>query len=288
MRSVKIQFVSLVLALFTFISPLHCYAWNAVGHMVIANIAYERLKPEVRAKVDKLTADLSKEYPTLVQFQQLAPWADALRGQKIDSYTHWHYIDNAISGDGTPLKDLTEDDNVVWALNRILPVISNNSANPFERARFLAFLIHFEADVHQPLHTVSRITSAHPDGDRGGNLYLIPYKSVTNSRQMSNLHSLWDSGVGFFSGEATQQNVSDLTRIITTQYPESYFGDQINNLKPEDWASEGLKLATTVVYNTPERQIPSTAYVETGKQAAEQRTALAGYRLAALLNKLLA
>ena len=41
------------------------------------------------------------------------------------------------------------------------------------------------------------------------------------------------------------------------------------------------------VYTTPENQKPDAAYLEKGKEVAEQEAALAGYRLALLLNQLL-
>ncbi len=280
MRNIPGWCIALIFTVIFF--PVNVYAWNAVGHMLVASIAYERLKPEVRVKVDKMTADLGKEYPYITQFEQVAPWPDMLRSQKIDTYTHWHYVDAAFSTDSTPLKNLSDTDNVVWALKQILPVIANNNANPYEKSRFLAFLVHMEGDIHQPLHTVSRISAAHPDGDQGGNLYLLQTKG-----SRSNLHSLWDGGAGLLDVEASRENIEALKQSITKHYPESSFGNAIYDLKPENWASEGYKLATTVVYSTPENQMPTTNYIETSKQTTEQRIALAGYRLAALLNQLL-
>lgn len=284
MKSILRQFFALVI--FCAILPVNSYAWNAVGHTLVASIAYERLKPSVKAKVDKMTQDLSKEYPNVTQFQQLGPWPDSLRGQHIDVFTHWHYVDIAFSADVTPIKDLSDDDNIVWAIKQITPIVGNASANPYERARFLAFLVHFVGDIHQPLHTVSRISAAHPNGDQGGNLYRIVTTQFAEGSG-NNLHSLWDNGVGLFGSNLSPDIIKSLARTITTQYPESYFGDKVNNLKTEDWSKEGVQVAKTVVYNTPEGKMPSPSYMENGKQTAEQQVALAGYRLAALLNKVL-
>lgn len=276
----RILFIILSLMTYLFIP---CYAWNTVGHMLIAEIAYEKLNPSVKEKVNNLVATLGKEYPYITRFEQMAPWPDTLRYQKIETYSHWHYIDNAFSNDGTPLKNLTDTDNVVWAINLIEPVLANAKANPFERARFLAFLVHFVGDIHQPLHTVSRISKAHPDGDQGGNLFFI--QSPNNSRQ-TNLHSLWDSGLGVFE-LSSPNDLSALVQTITAMYPEKYFGNQINDLDPEDWSKEGSELAMNVVYKTVENRVPNVSYIESGKQLAEQRIALAGYRLARVLNRLL-
>lgn len=280
MRKVKYLFFIAGLAL-----SFHCIAWNALGHRVAANIAYERLQPNVRAKVDKMVIDLSKEYPDVTQFTQIAPWPDTLRAQKIDTFTHWHYINIAFSADATPLQDLIDDDNAVWAISKMEPVIKNSAANAYERARFLAFLVHVVADLHQPLHTVARISARHPEGDHGGNLYFV--HSPTSTTQTVTLHKLWDDGLDIFSSEPSQKNVVSLSKLVTSLYPESYFGAKVNDLSPEDWANEGVKLAETFVYTTPEDQLPSSDYMTKGKEIAEQRVALAGYRLANLLNQLL-
>lgn len=268
------------------LSPISSYAWNAMGHMVIANIAYEQLKPEVRAKVDGLVSNLNKEYPDMSTFLHLAYWPDAIRSQRIETFTHWHYIDLPYSADGTAIKpDVIDTDNAVWAVQRIQVVVKNNYANPYDRARFLSFLTHIVGDLHQPLHTVTLFSKAHPDGDKGGNLYTIQYQG-----KRMNTHTLWDSGVGSFENKNSRatDHAKELALALMQQYPAESFGDKANDLNPEHWAHEGFENAKQYVYSTPENETPSTAYLTTGKRIAEQQAALAGYRLANLLNTLLA
>jgi hypothetical protein len=260
------------------------YAWNELGHLVIANIAYQQLQPAVREKVDSIAADLSKEYPVISNFVRMAPWPDTLRNQKINSYTHWHYIDIPFSTDGTPIKNIIDTDNVLWAINQIIPVVQNQHANTYERARFLAFLIHFVGDVHQPLHAVSRISSTHPYGDQGGNLFLI--KSPYDSNQSIPLHKLWDSSFDNDT-DTSSEHIAELTREIISAYPVDSFGNKATDLVTQDWADENSEIAKTFVYSTEENKIPSENYMATKKQISEQRIALAGYRLANLLNQLL-
>lgn len=262
---------------------LKSYAWNALGHLVVANIAYEQLKPEVQKKVDKMAHDLGMEYSDITDFDHLSPWPDTLRSQRVEVHTHWHYIDLPFSDDGTPLKDITDTDNAVWAIDKLIPVVSNAKANPYERARSLAFLIHIVADIHQPLHTVSRISAAHPEGDKGGNQFLIKAPSIKN--QMT-LHRFWDQGIDIFTINATSENVASIADFIVSHYPREYFGSKVNDLNPNDWAEEGLNLSS-FVYSTPENQVPSAAYMEAGKQSVEKQIALSSYRLANLLNKIL-
>lgn len=272
-------------SLLSVLLPINAYSWNAMGHMVIANIAYQQLKPDVRDKVDKLVGNLHTEYPDMSTFLHLAYWPDAIRSQRIETFTHWHYIDLPYSIDGTKVRDdVIDTDNAVWAVKRIQVIVKNNRANPYDRARFLSFLTHIVGDLHQPLHTTTLFSKSHPDGDKGGNLFKI----MINGSSM-NTHTLWDSGVGAFDQRSrrTTDHAKELAMMIMQTYPASSFGSQLEDLDPSHWASEGSQNAKNYVYNTPENQAPSTSYLTTGKQVAEKQAALAGYRLANLLNTLL-
>jgi len=259
-------------------------AWWDVGHKVVASIAYSRLKPEVKTQVDKLTQELKKEYPELTGFVDIAPWPDELRKQKIETFTHWHYIDNPISMDGTPIKGDIDSDNAVYILSNLKTVLKNPNARTIEKARFLAFLVHIVGDLHQPMHTVSYFSKAHPDGDQGGNLYLVinPIKPP----EKVNMHALWDSGFFVFDPEAGT-SIEEHVKMVTTSYPEKFFGDAVNDLASNNWVKEGIEIAKQNVYSTPENQLPNKDYVTKGKDISAQRLALAGYRLANLLNVLL-
>lgn len=278
MKGILFKFSSL---LFLMVFSGSIFAWNSVGHMVVANIAYQHLKPNVQKKVDGLVGYLHQEYPDMQTFSQMSYWADSLRGQKIETFTHWHYIDIGFSVDGTPVKNITDSDNAVWAINNISQVVKNHDANNFERARFLAFLVHIVADIHQPLHTVARVSAAHPEGDKGGNLFSVKYQN-----QKMTLHHLWDIGVGEF--DVAPSSVTTLAATISNQYPEINFGKKSTDLNPENWAKEGSQTAKESVYNTQEDQPVSTGYIQNGKKVSDQQVALAGYRLAHLLNQLLA
>lgn len=276
----KILARSIPLISLTLLLPLQSSAWNQLGHMIVANIAYQNLTQSARDKVDHLVPYLHAEYPDMGTFPVIATWPDALRGQRIETYTHWHYIDNAISLDGSTLKNMVDTDNAVWALRNIEAVVKNAQSNPYEHVRFLSFMAHIVGDLHQPLHTVTNISRRNPDGDKGGNLTYVQYKG-----ERVNLHKLWDEGLGMFEGEASAQRMEDLTRQITGDYPESSIVNKAADLNYDDWTREGMDNATGYVYNTPEDKAPSEEYFKNGRQIVEQQVALAGYRLAHLLNQ---
>ena len=258
------------------------FAWNAYGHRVVASVAYERLKPNVKLVVDDLIKKIHTEYPEINSLADLAIWPDAIRGQRIDAYTHWHYIDVAFSNDGTAVKNLIDTDNAAWALHSISAVLKNSHANPYERARFLAFFVHIVGDLHQPLHTVSLITASRPDGDKGGNLYYVQYNN-----EKTNVHKLWDEGVGAFEGSGSNNEVNTSVRELTSRYPYGSFNGKEQDVDVEHWLKEGMHNAQTVVYSMPENKVPTPNSLSSAKIVAQEEATLAGYRLAELLNSLI-
>ena len=122
-RLVRLAVLSLAIC---FIFPVTSFAWNALGHMVVADIAYQRLKPEVREKVDKLISFLHNEYPDIGTMLQMAYWPDTIRSQKVETFTHWHYIDQPYIQDGVQPKNLIDSDNIVWAINRVRNVVGQS------------------------------------------------------------------------------------------------------------------------------------------------------------------
>lgn len=277
----KVLVQSLIVIIFSVI-PISSIAWNAMGHMVVAQIAYANLKPNVRKTVDNMVQNFNQEYPDMKTFLNLAYWPDEIRSQHINTYARWHYINSPFSMDGTPLKDTVSTDNAVWAITNIKSAVHNGNGNPFERVRFLAFFAHIVGDLHQPLHTITYISSNHPNGDRGGNQYYIRYDKLH-----IRLHEIWDDGLGLFNKPHTVNNAVIIARSIMRRYPKTYFGNLTYNLEPKDWVLEGISSARKYCYNTPENADATPEYISGAKDIVEQKVALAGYRLAELLNSLL-
>ena len=283
------------------LAPLPAYSWNAVGHRVVAQIAYNEVNPHTRAALDALRLRMGIENTSRVtydNFASIAVWPDELIPQRYTLSSTWHYDDNDFSADGTPIPPNNNPHNIIWAIGALRPVVKNLKANPYVRARSLSYLVHFVGDAHQPLHCVSRVSRAHQDGDRGGNLYRIKYIKP-NGTVIRNLHSLWDGGIslydrlGFPSKKLTAEQIRRLALIISHEYPKYYFYDsQLKDMDPKHWCQKGKLIAQFYAYNTPEyappsnTKPPSDTYIMNNSFIVEQRLALAGYRLARMLDAL--
>src|SRR5262245_23451303 len=91
--------------------------WNAEGHMVVAQIAYNHLNPRVKSQCDALIAvPLPDGDSRSTNFMTAAVWADDFKSQL--GTGNWHYIDLLFSLDGTPTSGVApESFDVVEAIN---------------------------------------------------------------------------------------------------------------------------------------------------------------------------
>src|SRR5262249_25967709 len=132
--------------------------------------------------------------------------------------------------------------------------------------------LHLVGDVHQPLHCLARFSAASPEGDDGGNAVRLS--------SPANLHSFWDGVLG--AGNAPSTAINSISSLPVA--PTS----SANALNVQHWIYEGFEARTTV-YRSPigPRNGPFTltdAYKARAKTLARKRIALAGARLAKILN----
>lgn len=288
--------VAIGLVCLILITPTLSLGWGAGGHMMTAQIAFDRLNPRAKAQARRLLAISIN--PTAVtakskNFINAAHWADDLRPfPEFDSFKELHFIDTPFSEDGTALPTVPPPD-IVTALEENVNILKT-STDDNARAQALRFIIHFVGDVHQPLHCATRVSAAMPNGDRGGNSVNLKIPQPNGTTKSTNLHSYWDGGIGTFPKTGPNFSPPALTEIprpvamIIRLYPAT---DRALNLKnPTDfagWAGESHQLAKDVAYKgITNNGTPSAAYNRRATDVARKRVAWGGYRLAALLNSI--
>jgi hypothetical protein len=272
---------------FSLYLPAPVMAWNAEGHMVVAQIAYNHLKPAAKAKCDALIAvPLTYASSATSNFITAAVWADDFKGSLGSGI--WHYIDIPFSMDSTSTNGVgAASFDVVRAIRQNIATLQDQHATSTTQAVSLRYLLHFLGDIQQPLHCSTCVSAARPAGDAGGNSFSI-------NGTWNNLHSLWDSGGGFLSDSIARPltasgktTLSNKVALIEADYPYAPNSGTIPD--PMDWASEGFGLARTVSYvGITQNTTPSTSYLNTAQATTEQRMALGGHRLADLLDTILA
>ncbi|HJU39273.1 MAG TPA: S1/P1 nuclease [Tahibacter sp.] len=239
------------------------FAWGPLGHRTVAGLAERALTPAARAQVEALLKPDNER--TLVD---VATWADDLRETDPALYrqtSRLHYVNFR---DATCRYDAARDcrggDCVVAAIDRYAAILGDRSQSREKRADALRFVVHFVADVHQPLHASYR-------PDKGGNTVQVRY-----GRDSRNLHSVWDG------------LILNTTRLSWPQYVERLSGGQRADAggTPAQWAEESCDVVRDGDLYPKGNRIDD-AYLERERPVAERRLREAAARLAALLNKTL-
>ncbi|MDT7780799.1 MAG: hypothetical protein QOC99_3311 [Acidobacteriota bacterium] len=305
------RFISRVLIICALLvsTQTSAFAWHDTGHMVVAQVAYLRLTPAAKARVDALLLTPPGKRPFVFLCAgyytpetcektydpvQIAVWMDDFRGDSLnDPYASWHYIDFRPIFDGIPERTNAgaEPENVLsrinWAMNTLRKGTGSNKTD----AETLGFLYHLVGDVHQPLHAATRYTAANPNGDQGGNFFKI---QMPPEAHISNLHAFWDAAGGAFGfvspkrplDQAGKDRMLALAGEVMKEFPAEAVPEW-KNLDPHDWVIESNDLARQVVYkNISEGETPSKAYTDAAQKLSRKRLAIAGYRLAGVLNAL--
>jgi hypothetical protein len=279
---------------------VHALAWHDVGHMVVAQIAYLRLTPAAKRQVDRLLVTAPDKRALIFYCDktydpvQIAVWMDDIKGDSLnDEYANWHYTNHRPFFDGVPERTNIgpEATNVLDRINWSIATLRKGTGRDKTDAEMLGFLFHLVGDVHQPLHTTTRYTTRLPDGDAGGNGFPVTMPAETRIR---NLHSYWDSAAGLFGFDSPRRPLDDAGKARIRALAEQLMAANPAQSMPEWreqnvqlWVEESSRLTREAVYNgIRENETPSRSYTERAQRIASRRIALAGYRLANVLNSL--
>jgi len=305
----------LVLAICLMVSLQNAYGWNAIGHMAVAYVAYQKLTPQQKARVTALLT-LNPNYSKWLSyipagtavadrdtyvFMMASTWPDEIKvrdsGYQSDGDTppstpeatsnvgytdlvmhkYWHYVDLPFSSDGTSPLPAVPSPNAETQIIALRTDLASDEPDAV-KSYDLVWLLHLVGDIHQPLHCTTRITQAKPNGDLGGNL-------VTLSGNPNELHAYWDDLLGMGS----TQNYS--VAVTAAQALAPARAKAAADLKTEDWVNESFALAKSRVYAEPiEAGMgpytigKNSKYERQSIAVAKRRVALAGARLANVLN----
>lgn len=267
------QFPACVLAIvLASLMPWSVIAWGPQGHEVVAALAQTLLTETARNGVQSLigTATLAS----------VANWADQIRTQRDETY-NWHFVDipRSVSTFSEP-RDCFLPNNrhagatidhqncVVDRINLFKQILADPSASQNTRVEALKFVVHFVADVHQPFHAIG-------DASGANGIRVSEFGSTICGQQPCNLHATWDSGLIQHTGMALDAYVQHLEQLILSEHLTA-------SGNPEDWANESHGFAQAAWLGNG-GQIDEQYYQKEIK-VIDERLALAGLRLAAVLN----
>jgi hypothetical protein len=303
-----------LLAIATVSVNVPAYGWNGLGHMTVAYAAYPQLTTQTKNRVSVLLrknpdygkwvtqvpAGTPAKFKRMMVFMIAATWADQIKreagytedgtdkGNRPDGppssqntgysdhlrHRYWHFVDTPFTQDGTALPAIP-DPNAEERIGILRGVLASSEPDLL-KSYDLTWLLHLVGDVHQPLHSATRVSSSQPDGDAGGNLVHICKPGCSRE-----LHAFWDDILGTSSDPNSALTVG---KSLPAPDPT-----RAGKSDAADWVEESFEDAKNAVYVAPigAGAGPFTitaAYTDAARILAKQRVALAGARLAHLLN----
>jgi hypothetical protein len=272
-RKTLLTGLSLVLGL-SVILHNEARSWGSEGHAIVAEIAQRHLKPAAAARVREiLGGNLS--------LASVASWPDDIRLQRPKT-SNWHFVDIPLdSTEYIPARDCRDSpkgDCILEAIERNKARLAAPAANANDRKEALMFIIHFVGDLHQPLHTVKDFV--------GGNLLKVTFfvEPTKKKREKTNLHVVWDTHLikaRFFDWG------SYVTFLVDTWLPGKDL-DQLAKGTPIEWALDAHQIAIENSFNNVEQDEDlGDDYLKAASPFVDQQLALAGIRLARILNDIL-
>jgi hypothetical protein len=304
-----------IVAICLLFSLQNAQGWNSIGHMTVAYVAYQQLTPAQKARAATLLAlnpnykkwlgyihgSVTPEEQQMYVFMMAATWPDEIKANgsgytedgdspphtpeatsnvgytDVKMHKYWHFVNTPFSTDGTALPAVPTPnvETEIVALRKDLASDEPDAVKSYD----LVWLLHLTGDIHQPLHCALRVSQADKRGDGGGN-------SVKIDVVPNDLHGYWDNllGVGDTSGF--------LLAVKAGQALSPASATAAADLNVDDWENESFTLAKSNVYMNPPIGAglgPFTigsnpGYAAASLKVAQTRVALAGARLAAVLN----
>lgn len=262
--------------------PSSVVAWNSIGHMAVAKLAYDRLSDKQKTKLFTLLQshphykqflaagrpdDVSEVEWVIVRSAVWPDWVrprdNETRGVEVTKYHRGedHYVNvplidpkdaDAFAGKSLVDPDLT---NILDALKQRCNDVRIKTADRTDKAVAVCWIFHLIGDIHQPLHNVAYFsdTKAFRRGDMGGNSF-----GVRVAGQRVKLHAFWDNLLGddpnYADDSASHQaRVFGEAQKVAAQLRNLQLADSdkdrlAKNKSFTSWSQESFELARTVGY----------------------------------------
>jgi S1/P1 Nuclease len=228
------------------------------------------------------------------------------------SHGYWHFIDAGLASDDSAVP-ATPVPNVATQIVALRQAIGSDESDDL-KSYDMVWLEHLVGDIHQPLHGTVRYFAG--KGDEGGNLVVIKmplsmkkaFEGTLSKDAPTELHAFWDD----LPGEGEPAPALPHAKSFAAPLANAPT-DKVADADPSDWAVESFTIAKSDAYASPIGAGPTpaashiakakTARAKSGKastssdylittvyyrramQVAKDRVALAGARLAKLLNE---
>jgi hypothetical protein len=278
---------ALMLVLATLLLPSRARAWDQEADKLVARLAYERLDPAAKAKVDTLLGAGSPGFKVANTPCGASALADApdfvacIKDRRgVDFMRGVIYDPIPVCEPPPRAKPPCADGHCASTLlKREIEVLRAPAASSDDKAIALMAVAYLVSELHQPLHTAD-------NNDRNGQRVRVTVPGAVNG---VNLYGVWDEDLVADAIGDAETGLPYVRALAVTHGAEWAKGDV------DAWVAESHQFAVSVVYgrlpfppacnrlpDQPEPLRPN--YFAAATPLVRQQLAKAGVRLAAVLN----
>jgi len=283
----------------------------------LQNADHTKSIPGFAEWVNDLPAGLSQDERNLYLFMRAATWPDTIKHKWLTdsdsppaksgpsepaigytdtaSHGYWHFVNAGFASDQSNVPATPAPNAATQIVELRAAIAENDTQQDLLKSYELVWLEHLVGDIHQPLHGAIRFFNN--KGDEGGNTVKIKlpaamkkqFEGTLSKSAPTELHAFWDD----LPGEGDPAVALPFAATFAKALCPAQAG--ADDTDPLNWAKESLTMAQQDAYSAPIGNGPTPAnassytitqaYYDTAMQDAKVRIALAGARLAKLLNE---
>lgn len=282
-----------VVALSILTLPVSARGWGPDGHEIVAAIAADNLTLAAQSRVAEILGVPAQKRAIERAMETVSVLPDTVYREEDRSTAPWHYIDICLQDRRADVAARCPGgDCVTGKIDEYSRRLKEARYDRWGAAGDLAFVIHFVADVHQPLHAAN-------NEDRGGNCI-----EVQSNPPAKNLHEVWDVVLV----RRLEYSLDSGRPGATAQKLEQIYAAERETdswISPDDIAWESNQVARSEIYRAlnipiepcqPAKDIClnplgrpvelDSSYLDDAEAVAGHQLARAGFRLASLLNEI--
>lgn len=284
----KFSKLAILVLLANLISTQSAFAWSDLGHMAVAYIAYQKLTPAAKARVNQLTRMnpfceawkaeirdsgskidtdtalfmMSATFPDLIKTDSRYESDGSEKGNSPDDprsaqnigfadhlmHKYWHYYDLPFTQDKARLFTPPAP-NALTQIKTMRKTLASDASDDV-KSYDLCWLTHIVGDVHQPLHCTTRVSKFSMHGDNGGNDVSIIYNPAKYKYETFGEGEKPQIRLHWFWDSCLGNTGLDNTLRVAGQLKAAN-SKLANDLNENDWVKESFDFAKKKLYSSP-------------------------------------
>jgi hypothetical protein len=266
-------------------------AWGPLGHRAVGAVADALLTPDARIEVARLLLDDRgrDDAPSgRTALADVSPWADEIRGSEADR-PRWHFDNMPVCRAIAAEPDWCEQQECASRqIEALRAVLADRARAMRQRNEALKWIVHLVGDLHQPLHAA--------DYAQGATLVPVRLDGRPNKTPVT-LHGAWDVRLvaSALHADGSPRPTESAVRALVKRARE--LTPALREAPAAQWVRESNRLARQVALDYPgfacdsvatQTVVLSVDYQQRAQRVIRSQLALAGARLASVLNRALA